>query len=70
MAVLSRHDVSRLIDEGHAIVIYGNQVLKLNAWLARHPGGGIGTRASIADPAADKIIHHMVGKNATEEMNR
>jgi delta8-fatty-acid desaturase len=48
--------VEDLIAEGHAIVILNDKVLKLDSWLRYHPGG-------------DKTILHMVGKDATDEIN-
>ncbi|AGO13078.1 AaceriAFL079Wp [[Ashbya] aceris (nom. inval.)] len=56
MAVLSRCEVERRIASGEIIVIYKNAVLKLDKWIKYHPGG-------------DKAIYHMVGRDATDEMN-
>jgi delta8-fatty-acid desaturase len=53
---LSPKEVEDLIAEGHAIVIFNDEVLKLDSWLRYHPGG-------------DKTILHMVGKDATDEIN-
>lgn len=37
---LTRKDIEQLIDAGDTIVLYRRDVLRLNAWLKRHPGGG------------------------------
>ncbi|ORY84401.1 fatty acid desaturase [Protomyces lactucae-debilis] len=57
MKPLSRTAVEERIDQGEILVIYQNQVLKLDHWLARHPGG-------------DKAILHLVGRDGTDEMDR
>ncbi|WLF78359.1 Delta 8 Fatty Acid Desaturase [Lodderomyces elongisporus] len=54
--VLSRNQVKDLIAEGKAIVIYEQNVLNLTAWIPKHPGG-------------DTAVLHMVGRDATDEMN-
>jgi delta8-fatty-acid desaturase len=54
--MVSPKEVEDLITEGHAIVILNDEVLKLDSWLRYHPGG-------------DKTILHMVGKDATDEVN-
>jgi delta8-fatty-acid desaturase len=54
--MISPKEVEGLIAEGHAIVILNDEVLKLNSWLRSHPGG-------------DKTILHMIGKDATDEIN-
>ncbi|ODV92174.1 hypothetical protein CANCADRAFT_762 [Tortispora caseinolytica NRRL Y-17796] len=56
MTTLSRTDIEQRIANGDCIVIYENRVLKLNNWILKHPGG-------------DKAIYHMVGRDATDEMN-
>lgn len=48
--------VKELIAKGHIIVILDERVLKLDSWLKNHPGG-------------DKAILHMVGRDATDEVN-
>lgn len=53
--VFSRREVEGLIAEGRKIVIVGQKVLKVDAWLRYHPGG-------------DKAILHMVGRDATDEV--
>lgn len=56
LKVLSRKDIANLIRKGNAIVIYEDIVLNLTSWLPFHPGG-------------DKAVYHMVGRDATDEMN-
>jgi delta8-fatty-acid desaturase len=55
-ALLSRRQVEGLIAEGRSILIVDQQVLKVDAWLRYHPGG-------------DKAIMHMIGRDATDEVN-
>lgn len=55
-AVLSRREVEGLIADGRSIVILDQRVLKVDAWLKYHPGGA-------------KAIMHMVGRDATDEVN-
>uniref|UniRef100_A0A060T2N5 Delta 8-(E)-sphingolipid desaturase n=1 Tax=Blastobotrys adeninivorans TaxID=409370 RepID=A0A060T2N5_BLAAD len=54
--LLSRGEVENLIAEGNLIVIYHDKALRLNNWIARHPGG-------------DKAVLHMVGRDASDEMD-
>ncbi|KUL89132.1 hypothetical protein ZTR_06038 [Talaromyces verruculosus] len=54
--ILSRREIEGLIAEGRHIVIYDGKVLKTDAWLQYHPGGQIS-------------IKHMVGRDATDEIN-
>ena len=54
--ILSRSQIIDLISEGKVIVIYENSVLNLTPWIKRHPGGEL-------------AVHHMVGRDATDEMN-
>ena len=53
--VLSRQHIENLIAEGRKVVIVNGRVLKVDAWLPYHPGG-------------DKAILHMVGRDATDEV--
>ena len=53
--LLSRDEIGRLVASGHKIIIMDGCVLKVDAWLAFHPGG-------------DKAILHMVGRDATDEV--
>lgn len=54
--ILSRGQIISLISQGKAIVIYKNYVLNLTSWLPKHPGG-------------EKAVYHMIGRDATDEMN-
>ncbi|GME70341.1 unnamed protein product [Ambrosiozyma monospora] len=54
--VLTPREIEDLIARGNTIVIYKKNVLKLNNWIKKHPGG-------------DKAVHHMIGRDATDEMN-
>jgi sphingolipid 8-(E)-desaturase len=54
--VLSRETVYKLITKGHLIVIANGRVLRLDKWIDRHPGG-------------EKTVLHMVGRDATDEIN-
>jgi sphingolipid 8-(E)-desaturase len=45
-----------MIADGRHIVILDGKVLKTDAWIKFHPGG-------------DKAIKHMVGRDATDEIN-
>jgi hypothetical protein len=52
----SRRQIEGLIADGRKIIIVDHKVLKVDAWLKYHPGG-------------DKAILHMVGRDATDELN-
>lgn len=54
--VLTRSQVEGMIADGRTIVVVDRRVLKVDAWLKYHPGG-------------DKAIMHMVGRDATDEVN-
>lgn len=54
--VLSRNQVESMIADGKTVIILDNKVLMVDAWLKYHPGG-------------DKVIMHMVGRDATDEVN-
>jgi delta8-fatty-acid desaturase len=54
--VLPPKKIEALIENGHAIVVFGQYVLNLDSWLHYHPGGA-------------KVIHHVVGRDATDEIN-
>lgn len=56
MVLLSRENVSSRIKSGEILVIRHGKVLKLNKWIAKHPGG-------------DKAILHMVGRDASDEID-
>ncbi|KAF1963638.1 fatty acid/sphingolipid desaturase [Byssothecium circinans] len=55
--IFSRREIEALIASGHSIVIVDGKVLKVDVWLPYHPGG-------------DKAIKHMVGRDATDEVQR
>lgn len=55
-AVLSVEAVDAMIAKGDIIVIFQDNVLRLNSWLSKHPGGRL-------------AILHMVGRDATEEIS-
>lgn len=55
-ALFSRRQVEGLIADGRTIIIVDGKVLKVDPWLKYHPGG-------------DKAIMHMVGRDATDEVN-
>ena len=54
--IFSRREVEGLIANGRSIIIINGKVLKVDAFLKYHPGG-------------DKPIRHMVGRDATDEVN-
>ncbi|GME68866.1 hypothetical protein B5S31_g795 [[Candida] boidinii] len=54
--IYSPSEIEDLIARGSIIIIYKRNVLKLNGFIERHPGG-------------EKIIHHFIGRDATDEMN-
>ncbi|KAJ5572908.1 hypothetical protein N7450_009892 [Penicillium hetheringtonii] len=54
--VLSRRYIEGLIADGKHVIIYEGRVLKVDAFIKFHPGG-------------EKPIKHMVGRDATDEIN-
>lgn len=54
--ILSPAEIKQQIDDGAPIVIYDGHVLHLGEWINRHPGGKL-------------AILHMVGRDATDEIN-
>ena len=54
--LLSRRQVEGLIADGRSIIIVDQRVLKVDPWMKYHPGG-------------DKAIRHMIGRDATDEVN-
>jgi sphingolipid 8-(E)-desaturase len=56
LPVFSRREVEDLIANGRNIVVVDGKVLKCDAWMPYHPGG-------------DQAIRHMVGRDATDEVN-
>ncbi|KXH39246.1 fatty acid desaturase [Colletotrichum nymphaeae SA-01] len=53
--LMSRRQIEDLIAQGRVVTIVDDFVVKLDGWLAYHPGG-------------DKAIQHMVGRDATDEV--
>lgn len=49
-------DVEGLVADGHLVVIYQDMILRLDNWIDKHPGGRLS-------------ILHMVGRDATDEIN-
>ncbi|KKY28057.1 putative delta 8-sphingolipid desaturase [Diplodia seriata] len=54
--LISAAEVERLVAAGQLIVIHEGHALKLDSWIDRHPGGRL-------------AILHMVGRDATDEIN-
>lgn len=54
--LISAREVERLVADGQLIVIHDGYALKLDKWIDRHPGGRL-------------AILHMVGRDATDEIN-
>ena len=53
---LTRTEIEGMIAAGDTIVINDGNVLRLDGWLAKHPGGRL-------------AIQHMVGRDATDEIS-
>ena len=54
--ILSRRKIEGLIANGGTVIILDGRVLKADSFLKYHPGG-------------EKAIMHMVGRDATDEIN-
>lgn len=54
--VLAPRQVEGMIADGRTVIVVDGKVLKVDALLKYHPGG-------------DKPIMHMVGRDATDEVN-
>lgn len=54
--LMTRTEIEGLIAQGRNIIILDQHVHKVDAWMKYHPGG-------------DKAIQHMVGRDATDEVN-
>ncbi|KAF3763744.1 hypothetical protein M406DRAFT_51126 [Cryphonectria parasitica EP155] len=54
--MMTAREIEGLIADGRSIIIKDQYVLKVDAWMKYHPGG-------------DKAIQHMVGRDATDEVN-
>lgn len=53
--ILTADVIDAMIANGDTVVIFQDYVLRLNSWLALHPGGSL-------------AILHMVGRDATNEI--
>lgn len=53
--IFSRREVEGLIADGQTIIIFEDNVLRLDSWLDKHPGGRL-------------AVLHMVGRDATDEI--
>ncbi|KAK2736772.1 hypothetical protein FQN57_000544 [Myotisia sp. PD_48] len=54
--IISPEEIERRIAEGQLIVVHEGYALKLDDWITKHPGGRL-------------AILHMVGRDATDEIN-
>jgi hypothetical protein len=54
--LISPTEIQALVADGQLIVIHEGNALKLDGWINKHPGGHL-------------VIHHMVGRDATDEIN-
>jgi delta8-fatty-acid desaturase len=54
--VLSRRQIEGMIAENKHIIILDGKVLQLDCWMKFHPGGPL-------------AIKHMIGRDATDEVN-
>jgi delta8-fatty-acid desaturase len=54
--LMRRDEIEDLIAQGRHIIIIHQQVVKVDPWLQYHPGG-------------DKAMLHMVGKDASDEID-
>jgi cytochrome b involved in lipid metabolism len=54
--IISPAEIERRVAEGQPVVIYEGYVLHLGEWIEMHPGGRL-------------AILHMVGRDATDEIN-
>lgn len=54
--IFSEAEVQTMVDSGKKVVIKDGKVLLLDNWIKRHPGGEL-------------VILHMLGRDATDEIN-
>ena len=55
--IYTRREIENLIAAGQTIIIFQNNVLRLNnGWKERHPGGKL-------------VLDHMIGRDATAEID-
>ena len=55
-SIISAAEIKRQIEQGQPIVIHEGYALHLGEWIEKHPGGKL-------------AILHMVGRDATDEIN-
>jgi delta8-fatty-acid desaturase len=53
--VMTRRNVEGLIAKGHTIVIFEQQVLKLDSWMEKHPGGKLPLLQMVGVDASSEI---------------
>jgi delta8-fatty-acid desaturase len=53
--IMSRRNVEGLIARGHTIVIFEQQVLKLDSWMEKHPGGKLPLMQMVGVDASSEI---------------
>lgn len=53
--VLSRREIEGMIAAGGYIIILDQKVLRIDGWVKYHPGG-------------QKVLQHLIGKDATDEV--
>src|ERR1043165_2717360 len=53
---ISQKEFEKRVQSGQILIIYNDKVYKLNKWIKYHPGGEL-------------AIRHMIGKDATDEIN-
>lgn len=54
--VMTPREIENLIAQGRSVFIKDQYVHKVDAWIKYHPGGS-------------KAIQHMIGRDATDEVN-
>lgn len=54
--MVSAHEIEQLIAQGEPVVIHEGYALNISRWIDSHPGGRL-------------AILHMVGRDATDEIN-
>jgi delta8-fatty-acid desaturase len=55
--IYTRRQIENLIAAGQTIIVFQNNVLRLNnGWKERHPGGKL-------------VLDHMIGRDATAEID-
>jgi delta8-fatty-acid desaturase len=53
--ILSRRAIEGMIAQGHTIVIFEGQVLKLDSWMEKHPGGKLPLLQMVGVDASSEI---------------